>query len=125
MRSAAQVGPLTREDQRLDEQGEAIGSNDAIDECARVGLGHAHSGRRLLSMTGDMEHVAAGSLDKHRLLGAEVVSDLAWKGVGRTGNRGDGSAVEAACLKECACRIEKARAHALAGGTRGTRAVAG
>ena len=34
----------------------------------------------------DIEHVAAGSLDKQRLLGAEIIRNLTWKRVRACGN---------------------------------------
>ena len=71
-----QVGPLACEGQCPDEQHEPVGSHHAIDHRARVGLGRARAGRRLLGTLGDVEDVATRGLDEQRLLGAEVVGDL-------------------------------------------------
>src|SRR6185312_9142735 len=37
----------------------------------------------------EIKHVATGGLDEQRFLGAEVIGDLAWKGVGGRRNVGD------------------------------------
>ena len=111
--------------QRFDEQHEPVGSHHAIDHRARVGLGRARAGRRFFGTLGDVEDVATRGLDEQRLLGAEVVGDLARKGIGRAGDRGDGGAVEAMRLEQLARRVEQARAHALAGAARRARTVAG
>src|SRR5262245_1702679 len=84
-----------------------------------------HAGRRLFSTLGDMEYVATCGLDEQRLLGAEVVSNLARKGIGRTSDRSDGGAIEAVRLEERARRVEEAGTHALAGRARCARTVAG
>ena len=120
-----QVGPLACESQRFDEQHQPVGSHHAIDHRARVGLGRARPGRRFFGTLGDVEDVATRGLDEQRLLGAEVVGDLARKGIGRAGDRGDGGAVEAMRLEQLARRVEQARAHALAGAARRARTVAG
>jgi len=120
-----QVGPLACESQCFDEQHEPVGSHHAIDHRARVGLGRARAGRRFFGTLGDVEDVATRGLDEQRLLGAEVVGDLARKGIGRAGDRGDGGAVEAMRLEQLARRVEQARAHALAGVARRAHTVAG
>src|SRR5262245_48986625 len=84
-----------------------------------------HAGRRLFGTVGDVEYVATRRLDEQRLLGAEVVSNLARKGIGRASDRGDGGAIEAVRLEERARRVEEAGTHALAGGARCARTVAG
>src|SRR5262245_34570265 len=84
-----------------------------------------HAGRRLFSTLGDMEYVATRRLDEQRLLGAEVVSNLARKGIGRASDRGDGGAIEAVRLEERARRVEEAGTHALARGARCARPAAG
>src|SRR5262249_4771410 len=55
----------------------------------------------------------------------EVVGHLARKGIGCAGNRCDGSAIEAVRLEKCACRVEKAGPHLLAGGAGCPRAMTG
>src|SRR5262245_57759378 len=84
-----------------------------------------HAGRRLFGTLGDVQYIATCGLDEQRLLSAEVVSNLARKGIGRASDRGVGCAIEAVRLEERAGRVEEAGAHALAGGARCARTVAG
>src|SRR5262245_23415766 len=83
------------------------------------------AGRRLFGTVGDVEYVATRRLDEQRLLGAEVVSNLARKGIGRASDRGDGGAIEAVRLEKRARRVEEAGTHAMAGSARRARTVAG
>src|SRR5262245_8556491 len=84
-----------------------------------------HAGRRLFGTLGDVQYVATCGLDEQRLLGAEIVSNLARKGIGRASDRGDGGAIEAVRLEKRARRVEEAGTDALAGSARRPRTVAG
>jgi hypothetical protein len=120
-----QVGPLPCQDQRFDEQDELVGSHHAINQGGRVGLRRTRAGGGLFGARGDVEYVATRGLDEQRLLGAEVISDLAREGIGRAGDRADGGAVESVCLEQRACRVEEARTHVLTGSASCARTVAG
>src|SRR5262249_39035453 len=99
--------------------------HNAADHRFRVGFRRSPAPSRLFGTLSNMEHVATRGLDEQRFLGAEVVGDLARKGIGCAGNRCDGSAIETVRLEKCACRIEKPGPHLLAGGAGCTHAVTG
>jgi hypothetical protein len=58
------VRPLTREDQRLDEQDKPVGPHQAIDHRFRVGLRRTRASRRLFHTLGDVEDAATRGLDE-------------------------------------------------------------
>jgi len=118
------IGPLAGEDQCLDEQDKPISLHQVIDHSFRVGLRRTRTSRRLFHTLGDMEDVATRGLDEQRLLGTEVVGDLAWEGIGCASDSSNGGAIETVRLEKRACHVEEAGTHFLAGGTRCTYAVA-
>src|SRR5262245_63740919 len=119
-----EVGPLAREDQCLDEQDQPVGPHQAINHRFRVGLRRTRTSRRLFHTLGDMEDVATRGLDEQRLLGAEVVGDLTWEGIGCASDSSNRSAIETVRLEKRACHVEEAGTHFLAGGARCSYTVA-
>src|SRR5262245_37443512 len=118
-----QVGPLARKNQCLDEQDDPVGPHHAVDYSIPVGLWCTRASPCLFGTLGNVEHVATRRLDEQRLFAAEVVGDLARKGIGRAGDSSDGGAVEAVRLEERACCVEEAGTHLLASSARRTHAV--
>src|SRR5262249_10309489 len=101
-----------------------VGPHQAIDHRFRVGLRRTRASRRLFHTLGDVEDVATRGLDEQRLLGAEVVGDLAREGISCAGDSSHGGAIETMRLKKRACHVEETGTHFLAGATRCTYAVA-
>ncbi len=73
---------------------------------------------RLLGRARHVQHVAAGSFDEQRLFGAEVIGDLARKGVRGSSDIRDRGAGQAALPEQTAGAIEQARPHLATGSTR-------
>jgi len=118
------IGPLAGEDQCLDEQDKPISLHQVIDHSFRVGLRGTRPSPCLFDMLSYVEDVATCGFDEQCLLGAEVVGDLAWEGIGGASDSSNGGAIEAVRLEKRACHVEQAGTHFLAGGSRCTDAVA-
>ena len=117
-----------RQRQRFGKEGDRIRRRHALDQRARIFPRRLRLQRRLLGRARHIQHVAAGGLDEQRLLGAEVIGDLARKGVGGGRDIRDRGAGQAPLLEQAAGAVEQARAHLAsgrAGGADGVLGVAG
>ena len=111
--------------ERFGKEGDRIRRRDGLDQCARVFPRRVGLQRGLLGRARQIQHVAAGGFDEQRFLGAEVIGDLARKGVrGRRDVRDRGSG-KAPLLEQPAGAVEQARAHLAPSRTRRTGGVLG
>jgi hypothetical protein len=100
--------------QRFDKEADRIRRRHALDQRAGVVCGESCAPAHACSAArADIEHVAAGGFDEQRFLGAEIIGDLARKGVGRGRDVGDRGAGQPALPEQAARRRAAASASAV------------
>src|SRR5439155_1438238 len=109
--------------QGFGEEGHRIRRRYRLRQRVRIFPRRVRLKRGLLGRTRHIQHVAAGSFDEEGFLGAEVIGDVAWKGVrGRRNVRNRGSG-KAPLLEQPAGAVEQSRAHLAPGRSCGAKGV--
>ena len=111
-----EILPAAGQCHSLDEEAERIRSRHAIDQCSGIILWRQLFSRMLFGRTSDIQHVTACSFDEQRFLGAKIICDLAWEGVGCRRNVGNRNGGQPLLLKQPTRGIQQTRAHSPARG---------
>jgi CheY-like chemotaxis protein len=106
-----EILPAPRQGQGLGEEGDRVGRGHGLGQSMAVFARRVGLQGSLLGRAREIKHVAAGGFDEQRFLGAEVIGDLARKGVRSGRDVGDRGAGEPTLLEQAACGIKQQRAH--------------